>query len=110
LAELIALTDILGLIELFREFLEFVTQSPVPMLSIYQDCSAVVLLVTKGGGKTRTKHLRARMNLAKEMVDEEARAKVVHIKAPSMKADGLTKPYEEANHKRFARIVQGEEQ
>jgi hypothetical protein len=37
---------------------------------IYQDCSAVVSLVTKGGGKTMTKHLRARMNLAKEMVDE----------------------------------------
>jgi hypothetical protein len=108
-AELIALTDNLGLIELFREFLEFLTQSPVPMPTIYQDCSAVVSLVTRGGGKTRTKHLRARMNLAKEMVDE-ARAEVVHIKAPLMKADGFTKPYEEANHKKFARIVQGEEQ
>jgi hypothetical protein len=108
-AELIALTDNLGFIELFREFLEFVTQSPIPMPTIYQDYSAVVSLVTKGGGKTRTKHLRARMNLAKEMVDE-ARVEVVHVKAPFMKADGLTKPYEEANHKRFARIVQGEEQ
>jgi hypothetical protein len=107
-AELIALTDNLGLIELFREFLEFLTQSPVPMPIICQDCSAVVSLVTRGGGKTRTKHLRARMNLAKEMVDE-ARAEVVHIKAPLMKADGLTKPYEEADHKKFARIVQGEE-
>jgi hypothetical protein len=48
------------------------------MLTIYQDCSAVVLLVTKGGGKTRTKHRRARMNLAKEMVDE-ARAVIVHV-------------------------------
>ncbi len=108
-AELIALTDNLGLIELFREFLEFVTQSSVPMPTIYQDCSAVVSLVTKGGGKTRTKHLRARMNLAKEMVDK-ARAEVVHVKAPAMKADGLIKPYEEANHKRFARFIQGEEQ
>jgi hypothetical protein len=41
-AELIALTDNLGLIELFREFLEFLTQSPVPMPTIYQDCSAVM--------------------------------------------------------------------
>jgi hypothetical protein len=108
-AELIALTNNLGLIELFREFLEFVTQSPVPMPTIYQDCSAVVSLVTKGGGKTRTKHLRARMNLAKEMVGE-ARADIVHVKEPVMKADGLTKPYEDANHKKFAKIIQGEEQ
>ena len=108
-AELIALTDNLGLIELFREFLEFVTQSVVQMPTIYQDCSAVVSLVTKGGGKTRTKHLRARMNLAKEMVDE-ARAEIIHVKAPDMRADGFTKPYEEANHKRFAKIVQGEEE
>jgi hypothetical protein len=62
----------------------------------------------KGGGKTRTKHLRARMNLAKEMVDE-ARAEVVHIKAPEMKADGLTKPYDGAMHKPFAKSILGEE-
>jgi hypothetical protein len=107
-AELIALTDNLGLVELFRELLEFVTQSAVPIPTIYQDCSAVVSLVTKGGGKTRTKHLRARMNLAKEMVDK-GRARIVHTNAPEMKADGLTKPYEEAKHKKFAKVVQGEE-
>jgi hypothetical protein len=106
-AELIALTDNLGLVELFREFLEFVTQGPVPAPTIYQDCSAVVSLVTKGGGKTRMKHLRARMNLAKEMVDEE-RAVIVHVKAPEMKADGFTKPYDEAKHKPFARNTLGE--
>jgi hypothetical protein len=107
-AELIALTDNLGLVELFREFLEFAMQSSVPVPTIYQDCSAVVSLVTKGGGKTRRKHLRARMNLAKEMVDE-GRVVVVHTNAPEMKADGLTKPYKEAKHKKFAKIIQGEE-
>ncbi len=76
--------------------------------TIYQDCSAVVSLVTKGGGKTRTKHLRARMNLEKEMVDKGG-AEVVHINAPEMRADGLTKPYEEAKHKKFAKVIQGEE-
>jgi hypothetical protein len=50
-AELIALTDNLGMIELFREFLEFVTQKVVPAPVVYQDCNAVVILVTKGGGK-----------------------------------------------------------
>jgi hypothetical protein len=108
-AELIALTDNLGLVELFREFLEFVTQSVVPAPLVYQDCSAVVLLVTKGGGKTRTKHLRARMNLAKEMVDE-GRVQVEHVKAPEIKADGFTKPYDGGNHKPFAMSIMGEVQ
>jgi hypothetical protein len=107
-AELIALTDNLGLVELFKEFLEFIMQSNVSTPVVYQDCSAVVSLVTKGGGKTRTKHLRARMNLAKEMVDED-RVDVIHIKAPEMKADGLTKPYDEGKHKPFARVILGEE-
>jgi hypothetical protein len=103
-AELIALTDNLGLVELFREFLEFVTQGPVPPPTIYQDCSAVVSLVTKGGEKTRTTHLRARMHLAKEMVDE-GRAAIVHILAPEMKADGFSKLYDEAKHRPFARSI-----
>jgi hypothetical protein len=106
-AELIALTDNLGLVELFREFLEFVTQGPVPPLTIYQDRSAVVSLVTKGGGKTRTKHLQARMNLAKEMADK-GRATIVHVMALEMKADGFTKPYDKAKHRPFAKIIQGE--
>jgi hypothetical protein len=38
------------MVELFREFLEFVTQDTVPSPVVYQDCSAVVTLVTKGGG------------------------------------------------------------
>jgi hypothetical protein len=69
-AELIALTDNLGMIELFMEFLEFITQKEVPAPVVYQDCNAVVTLVTKGGGKPRTKHLRAGMNLGREMVDK----------------------------------------
>jgi len=82
-AELIALTDNLGLIELFHEFLEFLTMKRVDPPTIYQDCNAVVSLDTKGGGQTRTKHLRARMNLGKEMVDER-RAEVKHICAEKM--------------------------
>jgi len=92
-AELIALTDNLGLVELFRVFLEFVTQGPVPIPIVYQDCNVVVTLVTKGDGQTRTKHLRARMHLGKDMVDEE-RIKVIYAKARDMQADGFSKPYE----------------
>jgi hypothetical protein len=55
---------------------------------VYQDCNTVVTLVTKGGGQTRTKHLHARMNLGKEMVDE-GRVKVVYARAKDMEADGF---------------------
>ncbi len=45
--ELIALTDNLGLVELFQEFDEFLTMRKAPMPVVHQDCSAVVTLVTK---------------------------------------------------------------
>jgi hypothetical protein len=77
------------------------------LVTIYQDCSAVVTLVTKGGGITRTKHLRARMNLGREAV-EEKRATIVHVLAEGMKADGFSKPYDTAEHKPFAEMIQGE--
>jgi len=105
-AELIGLTNNLGFIELFQEFVEFLTGKKANVPIIYQDCSAVVTLVTKGGGITRTKHLRARMNLGKEMVDQ-GRVHVVYIKAAKMKADGLSKPYNPAEFKGFAKVVQG---
>jgi hypothetical protein len=75
--EFIALTDNLEFVELFQEFVEFLTMSEQKPATIYQDCSAVVTLVMKGGGITRTKHLRARMNLGRE-AGEEKRANIVH--------------------------------
>ncbi len=64
-AELIGLSDNLGRVDLFQEFVEFLTMRKVKTPVIYQYCQAVVSLVTKGGGITRTKHLRARMHLGK---------------------------------------------
>jgi hypothetical protein len=49
--------DNLGMIELFQEFVEFVLGKKVEAPLVYQDCNAVVSLVTRGGGQTRTKHL-----------------------------------------------------
>jgi hypothetical protein len=98
--EPIGLTDNLGLIELFHKFVEFVTMEKVKPPTIYQDCNAVVMLVTKGGGQTRTKHLKARMNLGKEMVDEK-RVIVKYIRGEDMDADGFSKPYDPADHKKF---------
>jgi len=61
--ELIGLTDNLGFVELFQEFVEFLVGRKVNIPIVFQHCNAVVTLVTKGGGITRTKHLRARMKL-----------------------------------------------
>ncbi len=105
-AELIDLMDNLGLIELFQEFVEFVLGKKVETPLVYQDCNAVVSLVTKGGGITRTKHLRARMNLGKEMVDQ-GRVIVRYLKGEDMAADGFSKPYDPVDHGKFASKLLG---
>jgi hypothetical protein len=106
-AELIALMDNLGLLELFQEFVDYVTKKTTKTPVIYQDCNAVVMLVTKGGGKLRTKHLRARMNLGKEVVNE-GRLKVVYQSAEGIEADSFSKPYDPAKRAPFAALIQGE--
>jgi hypothetical protein len=74
---------------------------------VYQDCNAVVSLVTIGGGKLRTKHLRARMHLGKKMVDEK-RIEVIYKRAEGMLADGLSKVYDPVKHAPFAELILGE--
>ena len=103
-SELIALTDNLSLAELFHEFLEFVTAGSLNKPVVLQDCSAVVQLVTTGGGITHTKHLRAHMNAAREAVQEQ-RVQIVHCRAALMKADGLTKPLEGKDFITFAQLM-----
>ena len=77
---------------------------PVPV--IYQDLTSVISLITQGGGVARTKHLRARINLAREMLEEE-RAVVKYLKTTEMPADGASKVLEGKPHRRFADFVLG---
>jgi hypothetical protein len=77
-AELIGLSDNLGLVELFKEFVEFLVGREIDVPIVYQDCKAVISLVTVGGGIMRMKHLRVRMNLGKEMIVEK-RVKVEYV-------------------------------
>jgi hypothetical protein len=49
-SELVALTDNVGFVELFEEFLSFLLNIKERMPIIYQDCTSVIDLVTKGGG------------------------------------------------------------
>lgn len=102
-SELVALTDNVGFVELFEEFLSFLLNVKERTPIIYQDCTSVIDLVTKGGGIVRTKHLRARMN---EAIMEE-RIKVVYCHISKMIADGLTKPLEGTHFTTFADILLG---
>jgi hypothetical protein len=54
-AESIALTDNVGLVELFREFVEFLIMRKISVSIVYEDCNAVVSLVTLGGGRDEDK-------------------------------------------------------
>jgi hypothetical protein len=51
-AELIGLSDNLGLVELFKEFMEILVGCEINVPIVYQDCKAVIILVTIGGGVT----------------------------------------------------------
>jgi hypothetical protein len=65
-AELVALSDNLGFVELFHEFISFIMNSKVGIPLIYQDNTSVISMVSSGGGITRTKHMRSRMFLVLE--------------------------------------------
>ncbi len=75
---------------------------------MYQDSTSVISLVTKGGGVVRMKHLRVRMNLCKEAVDEE-RVRIAYVHTSKMIADGLTKALEGKAFITFKRNMLGEQ-
>ncbi len=92
-SKLVALTDHIGFAEAFAEFFGFIVGKEAKAPTIYQDSTSVISLVTKGGGVVRTKHLRVRMNLCQEVV-QEGRIIVEYIHTSKMLADGLTKALE----------------
>jgi hypothetical protein len=69
-AELVALSDNVGFIELFAELVAFVINEPMVTPVIYQDNTSVIDMVTSGGGITRTKHMRTRLHLVLEAIKE----------------------------------------
>ena len=99
-AELVALSDNLALVELFSEFVAFVTDSKEIKPVIYQDSTSVITMVTEGGGAVRTKHMRTRMHLVLEAVRQN-RAEIRYIGTKGMKADGLSKSLEGLDFVKF---------
>jgi hypothetical protein len=99
-AELVALLDNLGFVELFGEMLEFMLNMKCEAPLIYEDNTSVIEMVTSGGGVTRTKHMRTRMYLVLEAIAEK-RVQIKHIGTKQMKADGFTKRLNGAEFTRF---------
>jgi hypothetical protein len=89
-AELVALSDNIGFAELFVEFVAFVTNSEQMKPLIYQDSTAVITMVTEGGGATRSKTMCTRMCLVLEAVKKD-RIEIRYVNTKGMEADGLNK-------------------
>jgi hypothetical protein len=89
-AELVALLDNVGFAEIFVEFVAFVMNSEQMKPLIFQDSTSVITMVTEGGGVTRTKMMRMRMNLVLEAVKED-RIEIRYVNTKGMEADGLSK-------------------
>ncbi len=100
------MTDNLGLIELFHEFVSFLVGQVALTPVVYQDSTSVISLVTEGGGITRTKHWRARMHLGKECVDNKW-VVVKYMNTKKMPADGASKVLEGAAFQQFSDVVLG---
>jgi hypothetical protein len=108
-SELVALTDNIAFTELFAEFLGFITNTFENKPLIFEDCTAVISLVTLGGGVARTKHLRVRIAICKEALDEK-RISIHYVPTTHMKADGLSKPLEGQAFINFTNDMLGKEE
>jgi len=105
-SELVALSDNIQFVELFAEFMSFIMNKDIEVPLIYEDCTAVISLVTEGGGVVRMKHLRVRMELCKQALQEK-KFVLRYISTKQMLADGLTKALEGEDFIVFAEHMLG---
>ncbi len=75
-------------------------ESPV----VYQDNTSTISLVTKGGGKPRTKYMKVRQEVVKEKV-EKGEVRISYIKTSRMLADILTKPMSGEKFHKLVRVL-----
>jgi hypothetical protein len=106
--ELVVLSDNIGVVELLQELLAFMvdTALPDPVVFQDQDNTLVITLVTQVRCIPCTKHMRARMNLVCEVVEEQEMV-IKYVGIKEMKADGLTKVLRGAEFKEFVMAVLG---
>jgi hypothetical protein len=105
-AELVALSDMLPLVEQCNELLRCQGYDcGVP--TVCQDNQSTITLVTENGGVYRNIHLRARRGVVHERI-ENGEINIVFVRAHRMIADGLTKPLQGALGRSLnARIMLG---
>jgi hypothetical protein len=105
-AELVGLSDKLMAVVKCYDFL--IAQGvDIPLPKIFQDNTSTISLVTKGGGKYRTKYLRVRQAFVKECC-EDGMVTVMYMPTARMLADMLTKPLQGALFRGLARRVSGQ--
>lgn len=105
-AELVALSDRMNDALQCGEFIEYQGYRDAAVPIMMQDNMSTISLVTKGGGKYRTRHLRVRVNLVKEKYD--AGELMVNYKSTKqMLADILTKPLQGALFRMFMHLLLG---
>ena len=105
-SDLVALSDNVQFIELFAEFIAFVTNTKNKAPLIYEDCTAVISLITEGSGVARTKHLRVQIEMCKQAFQEK-KWRLQYVTIKNMIADGLIKVLEGEAFGKFADKVLG---
>ena len=106
-SELVALSDMLPCVMKLHEFLcgqGCIMDSP----TIFQDNASTLSLVTKGGGKYRSKYLRVRQALVKEHHDR-GDVKLQYLPTGEMLADVLTKPLQGKLFRHLICLIVGNE-
>jgi hypothetical protein len=104
-AELVALSDMVLEVLDVQQFLKgqgYKLQPP----KLHQDNTAAISLVTKGGGRSRTKHMKVRQHMVKEMFDNEE-VNIACLKTNDMIADILTKPLSGPQHHKLTDLLIG---
>lgn len=90
-AEMVALSDMLKHVEIYNKLIKLQGNCMETPPTIMQDNQSIISLVTKGGEALHNKHLRVKLNLVKEAVDN-LRIKIEFVPTRKMLADGQTKP------------------
>ena len=107
-AELIALSDRVRDIVWCKDFLIAQGENIDHAVTIFQDNTSTMHLVSATGREMRTKHLRVRQNLIKEMC-AAGEIQIKYLPTVNMLADMLTKPLCGTKFKEMVQAVMGDD-
>ena len=106
-AELVALSDkLMNVVQCFDFMRHQGVNCDIPQ--IYQDNTSTITLVTKGGGKYRTKYMRVRQGFVQERY-AAGEVAIVYMPTGRMLADALTKALQGAVFRFLTRRITGQQ-